>query len=162
MLRARSDMMLQLPHLLQAGQAEIPIQFVDEIPHDRIPFGAMTGRYPGIVSGRLRGVRKMTSSKGSGVAIPAGFEPATRGAGTNRAPCRRAISSSQSALSCRDWCAAHARSRSRRCSSRVRRSGAVDVLLPDPRVALAFVVDVGHRDAAFAATCSDKASIKSD
>jgi hypothetical protein len=38
MRRACSDMMLQLPHLLQAGQAEIPIQFVDEIPHDRIPF----------------------------------------------------------------------------------------------------------------------------
>ena len=37
MRRACSDMMLQLPHLLQAGQAEIPIQFVDEIPHDRIP-----------------------------------------------------------------------------------------------------------------------------
>ncbi|MGY3490206.1 hypothetical protein ACVW1C_008089 [Bradyrhizobium sp. USDA 4011] len=43
------------------------------------PFGAMTGRYPGFVSGRLRGFRKMASSKGSGVAIPAGFEPATRG-----------------------------------------------------------------------------------
>ena len=36
--------MLKLAHLLQASQAKIPIQFVDEIPHDRIPFGPMMGR----------------------------------------------------------------------------------------------------------------------
>lgn len=61
MLRARSDMVLELPHLLQASQAKIPIQLVDEIPHDRIPFGPMLGRYAGFVSGRLRGFRKMAS-----------------------------------------------------------------------------------------------------
>lgn len=59
-------MVLQLPHLLQASQAEIPIQFVDEIPHDRIPFGPMMGRYAAFVSGRLRGFRKMVSLEGAG------------------------------------------------------------------------------------------------
>ena len=40
---ARSAVMLELPHLLQARQAKIPIQLVDEIPHDRIPSGPMLG-----------------------------------------------------------------------------------------------------------------------
>ena len=46
MLRACSDMLLELPHLLQASQAEIPVQFVDEIPHDRIPFWCNDGTLP--------------------------------------------------------------------------------------------------------------------
>ncbi|SDD92107.1 hypothetical protein SAMN05216337_101744 [Bradyrhizobium brasilense] len=63
---ARSDMMLELPHLLQASQAEIPIQFVDEIPHDLIPLVQCPGHYAGFVSGRLRGFRKMVSSRREG------------------------------------------------------------------------------------------------
>jgi len=61
---ARSDMMLELPHFLQASQAEIPIQLVDEIPHDLIPLVQRPRHYAGFVSGRLRGFWKTVSLNG--------------------------------------------------------------------------------------------------